>query len=169
MNAPHISRRPLPRRTFLRGSGAALALPLLECMTPVFARPEEPPRRMLIIANNLGVLPKNFFPHGGGRDYTLSPYLTVHGGEGKINPLVAPREVLLMLPGVDPAEIDRALNLRQRAGADAQEIARALDIAEGTVKVHLAAIYRLLGVRTRTEAIAKVKALPSVQKRGAAH
>jgi hypothetical protein len=31
---------------------------------------------MLIIANNLGVLPKPFFPQGTGRDYTLSPYLT---------------------------------------------------------------------------------------------
>jgi DNA-binding NarL/FixJ family response regulator len=32
-----------------------------------------------------------------------------------------------------------------------------LDIAEGTVKIHLAAIYRALGVRTRAEAIAKLK------------
>jgi hypothetical protein len=30
---------------------------------------------MLVIANNLGVLPKNFFPATTGRDYSLSPYL----------------------------------------------------------------------------------------------
>jgi len=30
---------------------------------------------MLLIANNLGVLPKHFFPEQSGRDYTLSPYL----------------------------------------------------------------------------------------------
>lgn len=42
-------------------------------------------------------------------------------------------------------------------GKSSKEIARALDIAEGTVKIHLAAIYRALGVRTRAEAIAKLK------------
>lgn len=42
-------------------------------------------------------------------------------------------------------------------GRSSKEIARALDIAEGTVKIHLAAIYRAIGVRTRAEAIAKLK------------
>lgn len=55
------------------------------------------------------------------------------------------------------------LTLRQRdvlqellKGQASKEIARTLDIAEGTVKIHLAAIYRALGVRTRAEAIAKM-------------
>jgi hypothetical protein len=61
----------ISRRTILRGAGAALALPVLECM----GAPAQPPRRMLIIANNLGVLPKLFFPKTAGRDYELSPYL----------------------------------------------------------------------------------------------
>ncbi len=67
----------IPRRTFLRGAGVTLALPLLECMTPAFARAAAPqaPRRMLLISNNLGVLPKPFFPQSAGRDYELSPYL----------------------------------------------------------------------------------------------
>lgn len=43
-------------------------------------------------------------------------------------------------------------------GQASKEIARTLDIAEGTVKIHLAAIYRALGVRTRAEAIAKLRA-----------
>ncbi len=42
-------------------------------------------------------------------------------------------------------------------GRSSKEIARTLDIAEGTVKIHLAAIYRTVGVRTRAEAIAKLK------------
>jgi len=42
-------------------------------------------------------------------------------------------------------------------GRASKEIARTLDIAEGTVKIHLAAIYRALGVRTRAEAIARFK------------
>ena len=54
-----------------------LALPWLECMTPVLARAADlqPPPRMLLISNNLGVLPKPFFPQTAGRDYELSPYL----------------------------------------------------------------------------------------------
>jgi DNA-binding NarL/FixJ family response regulator len=43
-------------------------------------------------------------------------------------------------------------------GLSSKEIARALDVAEGTVKIHLAAIYRVLGVRTRAEAIARLMA-----------
>ncbi len=41
-------------------------------------------------------------------------------------------------------------------GQSSKEIARVLGIAEGTVKIHLAAIYRAVGVRTRAEAIAKL-------------
>ncbi|MGE3143285.1 MAG: response regulator [Hyphomonadaceae bacterium] len=43
-----------------------------------------------------------------------------------------------------------------RKGRSSKEIARTLDIAEGTVKIHLAAIYRILAVRTRAEAIVKL-------------
>lgn len=73
--SPSASR--LSRRRFLRGAGVTLALPLLECMTPVLSRAASspPPRRMLLISNNLGVLPKPFFPQSTGRDYELSPYL----------------------------------------------------------------------------------------------
>ncbi len=59
----------MKRRTILKGVGATLALPVLECMSIT------PPRRMLIIANNLGVLPKLFFPTTTGRNYQLSTYL----------------------------------------------------------------------------------------------
>lgn len=68
----------------------------------------------------------------------------------------------------EPAERDsngrEKLTLRQKEvlnellkGQASKEIARTLDIAEGTVKIHLAAIYRALGVRTRAEAIARLK------------
>lgn len=77
MKAPYIAIQPMPRRTFLRGAGVSLGLPLLECMQPAFARTAEPPRRVLVIANNLGVLPKYFFPKGAGRDYEMSPYLSI--------------------------------------------------------------------------------------------
>jgi hypothetical protein len=72
---PSVSR--MDRRHFLRGAGVLLALPWLESLQPALARKAEPenPRRMLLISNNLGVLPKRFFPTGEGRDYELSPYL----------------------------------------------------------------------------------------------
>jgi hypothetical protein len=76
MKAPHIAARPLARRSFLRGAGVSLALPMLDCMSPLFAQAPATPRRMLIIANNLGVLPKYFFPQAAGKDYELSPYLS---------------------------------------------------------------------------------------------
>jgi FixJ family two-component response regulator len=40
-------------------------------------------------------------------------------------------------------------------GKSNKEIARALDIAEATTKIHLAALLRALGVRNRTEAAFK--------------
>jgi hypothetical protein len=63
---------------FLRGTGVALGLPLLDAMRPALARAaaDPTPRRLLGICNNLGLLPDQFFPEGpGGRDYTPSPYL----------------------------------------------------------------------------------------------
>lgn len=69
--------RTLTRRRFLRGAGVALTLPLLESVRPTLAKDTESPvpRRMLLISNNLGVLPKQFFPETLGRDYELSTYL----------------------------------------------------------------------------------------------
>lgn len=77
MNAPHFARPAVNRRAFLRGLGVSLALPMLDCMRPAFARAagSPPPRHLLAISNNLGVLPKPFFPQAAGRDYALSPYL----------------------------------------------------------------------------------------------
>ena len=52
-----------------------MALPMLECMRPARAADEQLPRRMLVISNNLGVLPGPFFPKQSGKAYELSPYL----------------------------------------------------------------------------------------------
>ncbi|MEQ1830401.1 MAG: DUF1552 domain-containing protein, partial [Pirellula sp.] len=71
----------MPRRTFLRGFGVGLALPMLDAMRPALAmssgasNTDNPPRRVLGICNNLGLLPEHFFPSETGTNYTLSPYL----------------------------------------------------------------------------------------------
>lgn len=73
MNTPHIART-FPRRQFLRGAGVLLGLPFFEQSLARGATPAAP-RRMLIISNNLGFLPKPFFPKTAGRDYELTPTL----------------------------------------------------------------------------------------------
>jgi hypothetical protein len=73
MNFPHIPK-PTSRRRFLRGLGVTLGLPLLE-QNLTRAASQTPPKRMLLISNNLGVLPQHFFPKDKGAGYTLSPYL----------------------------------------------------------------------------------------------
>ncbi|MCH9656807.1 MAG: DUF1552 domain-containing protein [Planctomycetes bacterium] len=72
------STKTISRRRFLRGAGVTLALPLLECMAQksvVTSSKILQPKRMLLISNNLGVLPKPFFPETTGAAYRLSPYL----------------------------------------------------------------------------------------------
>ncbi len=71
------TQRCLDRRQFLRGAGVALALPFLDAMRPAFgaAAASAPPRRMIAIQTNMGILPQFFFPEKDGRDYELTPYL----------------------------------------------------------------------------------------------
>ena len=81
MATPHISKT-VPRRRFLQSMGVALKLPILECMAPLVLRGADakPPMRMLVVVNNIGVLPKSFFPSSVGRGYELSPYLSALAG-----------------------------------------------------------------------------------------
>ena len=71
----HIARPALSRRTLLRAAGATLALPFLDAMRPAFGQTVEPPRRLLAICTNLGLLERHFVPAEAGRDYALTPYL----------------------------------------------------------------------------------------------
>ncbi len=70
----------LNRRSLLRATGVALALPWLESTsgTKLFGQAtgaSDPPKRFFGICNNLGLLPEYFFPKSAGSDYELSPYL----------------------------------------------------------------------------------------------
>jgi hypothetical protein len=71
-----ITTRPLNRRTFLRGSGAAIALPMLEAMQPAWgAGSTKPPMRLVCVGNPLGMLPEAFFPSKPGPDYETTELL----------------------------------------------------------------------------------------------
>jgi len=70
----------LSRRTFLRGAGVCLALPLLEAMLPARIRAAgsattTAPKRIVAINVPLGFIPEKFFPTETGASYALSEYL----------------------------------------------------------------------------------------------
>src|SRR5258708_3991528 len=58
-----ISKLHIPRRTFLRGAGVTLALPLLEAMVPAL------PRLGLTAASPVGRFVGIWHPHGAARGY----------------------------------------------------------------------------------------------------
>lgn len=67
----------LDRRTFLRGVGAAIALPLLDSMTPAFATTaakQAPPRMVVTYVPN-GMIMADWTPAAEGAAYELSPIL----------------------------------------------------------------------------------------------
>jgi len=94
--------RRLDRRTFLRGTGAALGLPLLESMLPrslrAAAAAKNPNiRRMLAINAPLGIHTPYLFPKESGRDYKPTPYL---------EPLQPLREKFTIMSGLMHPDVD---------------------------------------------------------------
>jgi DNA-binding NarL/FixJ family response regulator len=75
---------------------------------------------------------------------------TSNGGKDKSHPALP--SVVPGLARFTKRQLDVLQLLGQ--GRSTKEIARALELSEGTVKVHLAAIYRGLNARNRTEAVA---------------
>jgi hypothetical protein len=74
-----ITRKALPRRTFLRGMGASVALPLLDAMVPsmtALARtPADPVRRLGFVYMPMGCDLPRWTPPGDGSLTALSPTL----------------------------------------------------------------------------------------------
>ena len=69
---------PIDRRTFLKAAGVAVALPLLESMSPALARSAtETPKRMVTICNTLGLHKQSLFPETAGADYEMTEYLEI--------------------------------------------------------------------------------------------
>ena len=71
-----ISKISLPRRTFLRGMGAAVALPVLESMLPAFTASAAPaaPRFGAVFVPN-GAIVEDWIPKATGAGFELSPIL----------------------------------------------------------------------------------------------
>ncbi len=93
----YIARKALPRRTFLRGMGAAIALPMLDAMTPALsAKSTAPPRLGFVYIAN-GVIQKNWNPATTGRNFELSPTL---------QPLANVRNSITVLSGLAHQQAD---------------------------------------------------------------
>ena len=72
---------PVNRRTFLCASGVALALPLLESMSPALARAAAAsPKRMVNICSTLGLYSGSWFPTAAGPGYEATEYLSLIDG-----------------------------------------------------------------------------------------
>src|ERR1700704_2050813 len=89
-----ITRKSIPRRTFLRGAGAALALPMLDAMTPALAAAKARPIRMAFVEVPNGIMMDKWTPAAEG-DLQLSPVL---------EPLAQFRDRMLVLGGLDQKE-----------------------------------------------------------------
>ncbi|MES1199902.1 MAG: response regulator transcription factor [Pseudomonadota bacterium] len=114
------------------------------------------------VASALAAGIDGYIPKSLGVDEIEAALHEILGGHTYV-PMSATRREILAHGVSETLPLDQ-LTERQRhvldelvKGRASKEIARTLDIAEGTVKIHLAAIYRLLEVKTRAEAIAKVR------------
>lgn len=85
--------KPLPRRSFLKGTGATLALPWLEAMMPAKASTSgaSVPQRIAFLYMPNGVRPDRWTPEGDGGRFKLSPILS---------PLEKHRDDLLVFTGL---------------------------------------------------------------------
>jgi Protein of unknown function (DUF1552) len=93
-----ITRKHLPRRTFLQGMGTAIALPMLDAMTPALASITTPgahakaPVRLSFVYVPNGIVMKDWRPKGIGKEFEFTRIL---------KPLEAFREDLFVLSGLD--------------------------------------------------------------------
>ena len=89
-----IHKRFIHRRAFLRGAGAALALPMLDAMIPALAVAAETrrPIRLSFIEVPNGIMMDKWTPSTEGANFALTPVL---------EPLAPFRDRMLVLSGLD--------------------------------------------------------------------
>ena len=89
-----VTRKHLERRTFLRGMGAAIALPMLDAMVPAFAAPgkaaQAPLRTSFVYVPN-GIVMDNWTPKTAGKAFEITRTL---------QPLEPFRDRMLVISGL---------------------------------------------------------------------
>ncbi len=89
-----ITKKQLPRRTFLKGVGASIALPMLDAMSPaaaVRASATKSPVRLAFVYVPNGIVMKDWTPSAAGKDFEFTRIL---------KPLESFREDLSVLSGL---------------------------------------------------------------------
>ncbi len=87
----NLTKKSLPRRTFLRGMGVAMALPMLDAMTPAFASGPKSPVRLGFVYVPNGIIMNKWTPTGEGAGFQFA---------STMKPLEAFRENLLVFSGL---------------------------------------------------------------------
>jgi hypothetical protein len=87
-----IARKSIPRRAFLRGTGAVLALPVLDAMTPALSAEPARPIRLSFVEVPNGIMMDKWTPATEGADFALTPIL---------EPIAQFRDRMLVLSGLD--------------------------------------------------------------------
>ena len=93
-NSMMIFKKTIPRRTFLRGVGATVALPVLDAMLPAFATAAESvsPTRFGVVYVPNGIIMDKWTPSTEGPALEMTPIL---------EPLAPFREKMLLLSGLE--------------------------------------------------------------------
>jgi hypothetical protein len=110
-----VTKLSLPRRTFLRGLGATLGLPLLEAMVPAFTALARTPAkgvpRLAFFYVPNGIQLVNFHPKGEGTDFEITPILS---------PLAPFKDRMVLVAGLanstaDPLDVGSGSHARASA------------------------------------------------------
>jgi Protein of unknown function (DUF1552) len=86
-----IFKKAIPRRTFIRGAGAAFALPLLDSMIPAFGATQKPVKRLSIVYLPNGRIMQRWTPKTEGANFDLPELL---------EPFAPFRDQMLVLTGL---------------------------------------------------------------------
>src|SRR5262249_56340580 len=89
-----VFKKAIPRRTFLRGVGAPMALPMLDAMTPALTAAAKRPTRMAFmqVPNGIFNLRHEWTPLTAGANWELTPTL---------QPLAAFKDRMVVISGLD--------------------------------------------------------------------
>ncbi len=70
-----IAKKALSRRALLQGAGSAIALPMLDAMTPAFGVTAAAPKRLGFVYFPNGAMMDHWIPKATGRDFEFTPTL----------------------------------------------------------------------------------------------
>src|SRR5882762_4876779 len=103
-----VFKKAIPRRTFLRGMGATLALPMLDAMTPALTAETKRPIRMAFMQTPNGIfnLRNEWTPKTVGADFEMTRTL---------EPLAAFKDRMVVMSGLDNQQ---AAGLNGEVGGD---------------------------------------------------